>query len=158
FVFLALIIFVATLSFGLGSFWTRVNYQGKEVAGAPVGKTGGASVAGTSAGSGAEDLLSEITPTGTPDYGGDANISYDKVEESLDVMVGYDEKITLSGAERSRYIKIGTSEDTACEFCCGIGDAGFANEEGQIACGCSHNIAFSGLTKWLIQNGSYSDE
>ena len=139
---LALVIFIAVLFFSLGSLWTEVRYLKK----------------GTTASTNSPDLYTEIAPKGTPDYGNKAGVSYDQVEESLNALVGYDKGITLAGAGEKRYIKIGTSKETACEFCCGIGEAGFGTAEGEIACGCGHNIAFSGLSKWLIQNSSYSDE
>lgn len=149
-----LAILVVALSFLVGSFWTKIQYLEKQtisqVASTPpvaTEKTGSLS-----------DFLAQITPKGTPDYGQKAGVSYDKVEEGLNILVDYDKSITLTGADKERYIKIGTSPETACEFCCGIGDEGFATEEGEIACGCSHNIAFSGLTKWLIANSNYSDE
>lgn len=147
---LALILFIAVLSFSLGSLWTEVRYLKKGAA--------GAKVAGTTTDSSSSDLYAEIAPKGTPDYGSGAGVSYDRIEESLNTLVGYDKEITLSGADKERYIKIGTSKETACEFCCGIGEAGFGTAGGEIACGCGHNIAFSGLTKWLIQNSNYSDE
>lgn len=147
---LSLISFVAVLSFALGSLWTKTQYLEKEA--------DGQKVVGTTKGISATGLFAEITPKGTPDYGEKTGVSYDKVEESLSTLVKYDEEITLSGANKERYVKIGTTKETACEFCCGIGEAGFATKEGEIACGCSHNIAFSGLTKWLIRNSSYSNE
>lgn len=149
-----LAILVVALSFLVGSFWTKIQYLEKQttsqVASTPpvvTEKTGSLS-----------GFLAQITPKGTPDYGQKAEVSYDKVEESLDALVNYDKSITLTGADKNRYIKIGTSKETACEYCCGIGDEGFATEEGEIACGCSHNYALSGLTKWLITNSTYSDE
>lgn len=148
-----LVVLVVALSFLVGSFWTKIQYlekgtyetkETKETEERQVASLG--------------DFLAQITPKGTPDYGRVAGISYDKVEESLDTLVNYDQSIILTGVDKERYIKIGTSKETACEYCCGIGDEGFATEGGEIACGCSHNIAFSGLTRWLIANSEYSDE
>ncbi len=103
-------------------------------------------------------LIREITPTGTPDYGSATGVSYDRIESSLPIMAGWHSSISLDGADLDRYIKVATSENTACEYCCGIGNRGFGTSEGQIACGCSHNVAFSGLTKYLIKNSDYSNE
>lgn len=105
-----------------------------------------------------QDILKEITPTGTPDYGKKAGVSYDKVEAGLSTLMGYHQTISLSGNEQNRYVGIATTSDTACEFCCGIGQAGFGRSDGRIACGCSHNVAFSGLTKWLLKNTDYTDK
>ncbi len=104
-----------------------------------------------------QQVLKEITPTGTPDYGEKAGVSYDKVEQSLSILRSYDKSVILDASQQKRYIKVGTTPLTACEFCCGIGEKGFANISGKLACGCAHNIAFSGLTKWLIKNTSYTD-
>lgn len=104
-----------------------------------------------------QEILKEITPTGTPDYGQKAGVSYDKIEQSLSVLRSYDKSVTLNASQQKRYVKVGTTPLTACEFCCGIGEKGFANSSGKLACGCAHNVAFSGLTKWLIKNTSYTD-
>lgn len=114
----------------------------------------GAATSATSAG----QVLAEITPTGIPSYGLDAKVSFDSVEPSLITLMNYHSSISLEGNDLQRYIKIGNTEDTACEYCCGIGNAGFASPDGSIACGCSHNLAASGLTKWLIQNSDYTDD
>lgn len=103
-------------------------------------------------------VLAEITPTGTPDYGDDAGVSYDEVVAGLNTLSGYHRSISLDGDDLERYKKIATTQDTACRYCCGIGTAGFGRSDGNIACGCSHNVAFSGLTKWLLKNTDYSDE
>lgn len=105
-----------------------------------------------------QQIVEEITPTGTPDYGIKAKVSYDKVEESLRTLMGYHQTILLTDDEKQRYINIATFPGTACEFCCGIGEAGFGTSDGRIACGCSHNVAFSGLTKWLIKNTDYTNQ
>ena len=106
----------------------------------------------------AEEILAEITPTGTPDYGQAAGVSYDNVEAGLSILTGYERSIALTGNDQQRYIEVATTQGNACEFCCGIGDAGFGTADGRLACGCSHNIAFGGLTKWLIQNTDYTNE
>ncbi len=116
------------------------------------------STAQDSSGSTMQAILKEITPTGTPDYGQKAGVSYDKVEQSLSVLRSYDKSVSLDANQQKRYVKIGTTPLTACEFCCGVGERGFANSSGKLACGCAHNVAFSGLTKWLIKNTSYTDD
>lgn len=152
-----LVCLLVVLSFLVGSFWTKIQvlekdlekktYETKETK-----ETEETKVAGLS------DFLTQITSKGIPDYGEKTAVSYDRVEEGLDTLVNYDKNISLTGGQKERYIKVGTSKETACEFCCGIGEEGFATEKGEIACGCSHNYALSGLTKWLIVNSDYSDE
>lgn len=96
-----------------------------------------------------QQILQEITPKGTPDYGNKAGVSYDKVEEGLGVLRGY-ATLSLSSKEQERYNKIANTDGTACRYCCG------ATRLSQ-NCGCSHNIALQGLVKWLIKNTNYSD-
>lgn len=127
-----------------------------------ISKLSGIEVATTTSSTSGEDqlqqILAEITPTGTPDYGKKAGVSYDDVEGSVRTLAEYLQSITLSGDEQARFIDVGTTRGTACEFCCGIGGAGFGTSDGQVACGCAHNVAFGGLTKWLIQNTKYTNQ
>lgn len=104
------------------------------------------------------EIVQEITPTGTPDYGKKAGVSYEKVEEGLETLANFHSSISLSDKNKQKYINIATTKGTACEFCCGIGNNGFGTKDGRLACGCSHNVAFSGLTKWLLENTDYNDE
>jgi hypothetical protein len=97
-----------------------------------------------------KQILEEITPKGTPDYGKEAGVSYDNVEESLDVLRG-NATLSLSTDEQQRYEKIANTEGTACRYCCG------ASTLAQ-NCGCSHNIALQGLVKLLIKSTQYTDE
>lgn len=126
---------------------------------APAGSTSGGSRAGLTQKQAIEQVASEVIPTGTPELYGEAlGISYDKPTDGLDVLVGLHNSIQLEGADQQKYIEIATAQDTACEYCCGIGDNGFGTGDGRLACGCAHNIAFSGLTKWLLQNSGYSNK
>ncbi len=102
-------------------------------------------------------VAAEVLPKGKPAYGDAAGVSFDNVEESLKTLANYHRGITLSGADQQRYIKISTTDGTACEFCCGLLGS-FGTPSGQLACECEHNIAFSGVTKWLIKNSDYTDE
>lgn len=119
---------------------------------------GTGSVTGATTNSDVNALIAEIMPSGTPDYGNEAGVSYDSVEQSLQTLIGYQQSISLTGSDQDRFIEIATTPDTACEYCCGIGNAGFGTSDGSIACGCGHNIAFGGLTKWLIKNTDYTNE
>jgi hypothetical protein len=104
---------------------------------------------GASEGSILEQVLKEITPIGTPSYGKKAGVSYDKVEQSLGILRGY-AALSLDQEEQQRYEVIANTGGTACKYCCG------ASKLSQ-NCGCSHNIALQGLTKWLIKNTDYSN-
>lgn len=105
----------------------------------------------------AQKFAAEFIPRGTPAYGQAASLSFDNVDGSLQNLLYYHQSIQFSDGETARYIRIGTTRNTACEFCCGVGDAGFIDSAGQLTCGCAHNIAFSGLAKWMIKNTDYSD-
>lgn len=131
---------------------------GVKTTGAVVEKTTAAETRGSRTGISLQQIIDEITPTGIPDYGAQAGVSYENVEAGLRTLMGYHDSISLNGNNQQRYINIATTRGTACEFCCGIGEAGFGTSNGQIACACSHNIAFSGLTKWLIENTDYTDQ
>ncbi len=97
-----------------------------------------------------QNIIEEVTPKGTPDYGEKAGVSYDNVEEALGTLSSY-AGLSLSAEEQQRYETIANTEGTACSYCCG------ATKLAQ-NCGCSHNIALQGLTKWLIKNTNYSNE
>lgn len=155
----ALLLITVFQSYQISSLASEI--QGIEVTGKVTTSSGGDTGSTGSSSSGTptlQQVLEEITPTGTPDYGEEAGVSYEEVESSLKTLMGYHREIELSGDHKDRYIGIATSENTACEFCCGIGNAGFGRSDGSIACGCSHNLASSGLTKWLIKNTDYTDQ
>ncbi|HSR89649.1 MAG TPA: hypothetical protein VLK22_04660 [Candidatus Udaeobacter sp.] len=99
---------------------------------------------------------------GVPEkYGQELNVSFDQVQNAIDIMKQYDpsygrQKITFAGAEKQRYINIGLK--IACEFCCGVSGIVFAN--GEASCGCAHSQAMRGLEAYLIKNhgSEYSDD
>lgn len=104
-------------------------------------------------------IKESVMPSGSPDYGSELGVSYDQAGQAVDTLASLEQKIgkkSLSSEEKKRYVEIGTTEGTACEFCCGLKE-GFARNNGQRACGCAHNIAFSGLTMWMLENG-YSNQ
>lgn len=104
-------------------------------------------------------IKESIIPSGAPGYGSQLEVSYNQADQAVEVLASLEQKIgkeSLTSKEKERYVEIGTTEGTACEFCCGL-DEGFARSNGQRACGCAHNRAFSGLTMWMIQNG-YSNQ
>ncbi|MDN5327614.1 MAG: hypothetical protein PWP03_252 [Candidatus Woesearchaeota archaeon] len=104
----------------------------------------------TSSNSTLQHLLEKITPTGTPDYGSAARVSYDNVEEGLQILARY-AALSLTSDEQQRYDEIANAEETSCKYCCDV--TKLAQN-----CGCSHNIALQGLVKWLIKNTNYSNK
>ncbi len=94
-------------------------------------------------------------------YGAELSVSFDQVENSMNIMKAFDpsygnNKITLSGDQKQRYITIGLK--IACEYCCGA--TGLVLQNGDAACGCAHSQAMRGLEAYLIKNhgSEYSDD
>ncbi len=125
------------------------------------GIAGGAPAAGGQSGSVASaasplDLSSADTqaivaatiPTGTPDYGASAKVSFDNPVQSISILSGYENSVTLSASEMQRYI--GIASRISCEYCCGA--PSIIDSKGQAACGCAHSSAMRGLGKWLVKN------
>jgi hypothetical protein len=105
-----------------------------------------------------KETKESLFSSGTPEYGKKLNVSYDQAGKAVDVLAELEGKVgleNLTKKEKERYITIGATKGTACEYCCGIKT--FGREDGQRACGCKHNIAFSGLTMWMLKNG-YKNE
>ncbi len=111
----------------------------------------------------------EIIPIGVPAiYGSELGVSYDDVSvndpQRADAIIRklsvLDQQITLSGADKERYINIGyrLNNGIACEYCCGARSVIFEN--GEPACGCAHSYAMRGVAKYLItkHGGEYTDE
>lgn len=103
-------------------------------------------------------IKAEVIPSGVPDvYGQELEVSFDKVQESMDKMRVFgptygtdDKKIELEGKDLERYIKI--TKQTSCQYCCGV-DA-LVKDDGEAACGCAHSIVMRGLAAYLIKNHS----
>ncbi len=97
----------------------------------------------------------DVIPKGAPAiYGSELGVSYDdvspndpyKADATIGILGALDNKITLSGGDLTRYIKI--TSQISCEYCCGAKSIIFSN--GQAACGCAHSYAMRGLAKYLI--------
>jgi len=109
------------------------------------------------------NVMNIVLAHGMPEiYGMELNVSFDKVSESMEAMLKYDQseygngQIKLEGDKMARYIKIGKM--IACEFCCGVKTLVF--DDGKAACGCKHSQAMRGLAAYLIEKHGteYSDE
>ena len=96
-------------------------------------------------GDAAQDALNMLVPTGTPDYGQAAGVSFDDPIGAQHVWGGYEQSITLSGDQQKRYDKIVGS--FTCDYCCG------SPQKPTIIthCGCAHARAWRGMAKWFIQ-------
>lgn len=109
------------------------------------------------------DIVSAVLAHGVPaGYGEELNVSFDKVSESMESMLKYDQseygngEIKLTGDKLKRYTDIG--KKIACEFCCAAKALVF--DDGKAACGCKHSQAMRGLMAYLIEKrgNEYSDE
>ena len=113
-------------------------------------------------------LTSSIIPTGVPSiYGSELGISFDDVsaldsyraDATIAKLGQLDTSITLSGADKERYINVlyKMENGMSCEYCCGARAIIFEN--GEPACGCAHSYAMRGLAKYLITKhaGDYDD-
>lgn len=101
-----------------------------------------------------KDSATIIMMHGVPEkYGTQLGLSYDKVQESMNVMRQYDpdsgtKAIILTGKKLERYINIGIK--ISCEYCCSA--ISIIQSSGASACGCAHAKAMRGLMAYLIQN------
>lgn len=121
--------------------------------GAPAtgGQSGATASAATSVDLSSADtqaLVASTIPTGTPEYGASAKASFDNPVQSISVLAGYENSVTLSDSEMGRYIDI--VGQISCEYCCGA--PSIIDSKGRAACGCAHSGAMRGLGKWLIKN------
>jgi len=108
-------------------------------------------------------VMDIVIAHGVPEkYGAELNLSYDKVQESMNVMKLYDQsqygngQIKLAGEKYKRYTDIG--KQISCEFCCSAKAIVF--DDGKAACGCAHSQAMRGLAAYLLEKhgNEYSDE
>lgn len=101
-----------------------------------------------------EDSVKLVISQGVPDlYGKELGISFDEVQQSINIMKQYDptygkQKIVLSSDDLSRYIDVGLR--ISCEYCCGA--KAIIRQDGRAACGCAHSQAMRGLLAYLIKN------
>lgn len=117
----------------------------------------GAQAQQTAGGIDLKALEKKVLATGVPDvYGAKLGISYDNVQQAMDVLRQYDDGKPMDGATpNARYVKIAGA--ISCEYCCGVQTIIFPN--GQAACGCAHSYAMRGLAKYLLtSNPELSDD
>ena len=110
-----------------------------------------------------EEVASILIPTGTPEYsealGG---ITFEDVTGSLTYLTRWyfqlkDEIKNNDPETWQRYLKLAAApRGISCEFCCGVGPQGITSD-GNLRCGCSHNIALQALTLGLMKYTDYSD-
>lgn len=108
-------------------------------------------------------VVEVVMARGVPEkYGAELNLSFDRVQESMNAMKVYDQseygkgQIKLSGEKMKRYAGIG--QKIACEFCCSA--KAITREDGTAACACGHSVAMRGLAAYLIEKhgNEYTDD
>ena len=101
-------------------------------------------------GDAAQDALNMLVPTGSPDYGAEAQVSFDDPILSQKNWGSYEQSITLTAEQQKRYDKIVGS--FTCDYCCGSPQRPTIITH----CGCAHARAWRGMAKWFIQK--YADK
>lgn len=109
-----------------------------------------------------QDAIKLAIAQGVPEiYGSELGVSFDQVQESINIMKIYDptygqQKITLTGDDLKRFIDVGLR--ISCEYCCSAKSIVF--QDGRAACGCAHSQAMRGLSAYLIKNhgNEYSND
>jgi hypothetical protein len=90
-----------------------------------------------------KEIQAEVIPTGMPGiYGTAQKVSFDQVQDSINVMRRFDptygeDGIALTGADLERYVQVGSA--TACLYCCDART--LVKPDGVAACGCAHSQA-----------------
>ncbi len=104
-----------------------------------------------------QDAINMMIPTGTPEYGEELGISYDRPAESLNFMAKtlWPQMRKLKTEKPDvweRYLNLASKPvGISCEFCCGLKAVGI-RPDGEPMCGCQHNPALLALTLWLMDN------
>ncbi|MBI4143981.1 hypothetical protein HY486_01910 [Candidatus Woesearchaeota archaeon] len=93
-----------------------------------------------------QDTLNMVIPVGTPEYGQQAGLSFDDPLGGQKTLGYYDETITLTPEEESRYN--GIVNVFTCDYCCGSPQRPTIITR----CGCAHAAGWRGLARWLIKN------
>lgn len=111
----------------------------------------------------AEEVMSIMFPTGTPEYGQEMGVSFDDPINSLALLAGAYPALKHEVQNNNpevwrRYLSLAAApRGISCEFCCGVGPQGITSN-GELTCGCSHAPAVQTVTLWLMLNKpEYSD-
>jgi len=110
----------------------------------------------------AEDAMTIMFPTGTPDYGETLGVSFDDPVASLDTLSkmyrGLKAEVERNNPEGfKRFMNLASKPvGISCEYCCGVGPIGIDNK-GNSACGCQHNPALLSVAMYLSAYTDYSD-
>ena len=111
----------------------------------------------------AEEVMSIMFPTGTPEYGQEMGVSFDDPINSLALLAGAYPTLKTEVKNNhpdvwKRYLSLAAApRGVSCEYCCGVGPQA-VSADGELKCGCSHAPAVQTVTLWLMLNKpEYSD-
>ncbi len=110
----------------------------------------------------ADDAIAILFPTGTPDYGKELEVSYDKPIESLAVLArmyrGLKAEVEKNNPKGwQRFMNLASKPvGISCEYCCGLQAIGI-KKNGDSACGCQHNPALLTVALYLSAYSDYTD-
>ena len=93
-----------------------------------------------------QDAVNTLVPTGTPEYGQAAGVSFDDPLVAQKTWGAYERSIQLTAEQQQRWNKI--VGVFTCDYCCG------SPQQPTIIthCGCAHAKAWRGMAKWFIVN------
>ncbi len=97
-----------------------------------------------------QDALNMIVPTGTPEYGQEAGVSFDDPIGAQKVWGAHERSVQLSPEQQKRWE--GIVGRFTCDYCCGSPQ----NPTIITNCGCAHAAGWRGAAKWFIQK--YGDQ
>ncbi|MBI5398242.1 hypothetical protein HZB03_02150, partial [Candidatus Woesearchaeota archaeon] len=104
-----------------------------------------------------QDAVDIMIPSGTPEYGAQLGVSFDDPVPSLARLAQLFTEVQLTPEQKQRWLALVSKPvGISCEFCCGVGPVGVTSD-GQSRCGCQHNPALLGLSKWLMANTDMND-
>lgn len=92
-----------------------------------------------------QDAINALVPTGIPEYGQEAGVSFDDPINSLKIWGMQERAIKLDSEQQKRYTKIIGSY--TCDYCCGSPQ----NPTIITNCGCAHAAAWKGIAKFMVQ-------
>lgn len=99
-----------------------------------------------------QDGINQLVPTGTPEYGQKAGVTFDDPIGAQRVWGAYERSISLTPEQQERWN--GIVGKFTCDYCCGSP----SNPTIITHCGCAHARAWRGMAKWFLANGEYTDE
>jgi hypothetical protein len=109
-----------------------------------------------------DEVMAELFPTGTPDYGEELGVTYDDPVTSLSVLAkmyrGLMAEVQQNNPEGwDRYLSLASKPvGISCEYCCGLNAIGI-RPDGSSSCGCQHNPALLTVALYLSAYTDYTD-